>query len=64
MVQHYQDDLVRGLLKNLSLYGTGRKPDVAALTEIGTIQNRLRAWAIRSAMVKAVVCSDAFLGTQ
>ena len=38
MVQHYQDDLVRGLLKNFTLYGTGRKPDVAALAEIGTIK--------------------------
>ena len=32
-MKHYQDDLVRGLLKNLTLYGTGRKPDVAALAE-------------------------------
>lgn len=65
MVQHYQDDLVRGLLKNFTLYGTGRKPDVAALAEIGTIQNRLRGrrYPLRD-VVKAVVRSDAFLGTQ
>ena len=65
MVQHYQDDLVRGLLKNLTLYGTGRKPDIAALAEIHTIQNRLRdrRYPLRD-VVKAVVRSDAFLGTQ
>lgn len=65
MVQHYQGDLVRGLLKNLTLYGTGRKPNVAALAEIRTIQNRLRSrrYPLRD-LVKAVVRSDVFLGTQ
>ena len=64
-VNHYQDDLVRGLLKNLTLYGTGRKPDVAALVEIRTIQDRLRGkgYPLRD-VVKAVVRSDAFLGSQ
>ena len=61
-VKHYQDDLVRGLLKNLTLYGTGRKPDVAALAEIRTIQDQLRGkgYPLRD-VVKAVVRSDAFL---
>ena len=64
-VKHYQDDLVRGLLKNLTLYGTGRKADVAALTEIRAIQDRLRGkgYPLQD-VVKAVVRSEAFLGSQ
>ena len=64
-VKHYQDDLVRGLLKNLTLYGTGRKPDVAALTEIRAIQDQLRGkgYPLRD-VVKAMVRSEAFLGSQ
>ena len=62
-VKHYQDDLVRGLLKNLTLYGTGRKPDVAALAEIRAIQDQLRGkgYPLRD-VVKAMVRSEAFLG--
>ena len=64
-VKHYQDDLVRGLLKNLTLYGTGRKADVAALTEIRAIQDQLRGkgYPLQD-VVKAVVRSEAFLGSQ
>jgi len=64
-VKHYQDDLVRGLLKNLTLYGTGRKADVAALTEIRAIQDRLRGkdYPLKD-VVKAVVRSEAFLWSQ
>ena len=64
-VKHYQDDLVLGLLKNLTLYGTGRKPDVAALAEIRAIQDQLRGkgYPLRD-VVKAMVRSEAFLGSQ
>ena len=65
LVKHYQDDLVHGLLKNLTLYGTGRKPDVAGLDEIRDIQARLRSKGYRLGdLVKAVVQSEAFLGDQ
>ena len=63
LVKNYQADLVHGLLKNLTLYGTGRKPDVAGLGEIRDIQASLRAKGYRlSDLVKAVVRSEAFLG--
>ena len=56
---------MRGLLKNLTLYGTGRKADVAALTEIRSIQDQLRGkgYPLQD-VVKAVVRSGAFLGSQ
>ncbi|MFM9963427.1 MAG: DUF1588 domain-containing protein [Planctomycetaceae bacterium] len=34
LVKHYQADLVRGLMKNWVLYGTGRIPDIDDLAEI------------------------------
>ena len=65
LVKNYQADLVHGLLKNLTLYGTGRKPDVAGLDEIRDIQARLRSKGYRLGdLVKAVVQSEAFLGDQ
>jgi hypothetical protein len=37
LAKHYMDDIVRGLLKKLTLYGTGRKPDVLDLATIRVI---------------------------
>lgn len=43
IVTHYQEDLVRGILKNLVLYSTGNKADVAAMARIRTILARRKA---------------------
>jgi len=61
-VKHYLDDLVRGLLKRLMLYGTGRKPGVAEMAEIRQIMAKLKpkGYPLRD-VVKAVVCSESFL---
>jgi len=37
LVKNYQPDLVRGLLKNFVLYGTGRVPDIDDLAELRRI---------------------------
>jgi hypothetical protein len=62
IAQHYVDDLVGGMLKNLLLYATGRQADVAVAAEIKTIQKNLasRKYPLRD-VVKAVVMSQAFL---
>jgi hypothetical protein len=61
IVKNYQDDLVRGLLKNLMLYATGRKPDIADLAELRAIMKEQapHGYPLRD-MVKAVVRSRAF----
>ena len=62
VVKEYQADLVRGLLKNLLLYGGGRKADVADLTEITAIMQNAapQGYPLRD-LVKTVVRSRAFL---
>ncbi len=62
VVEHYLDDLVRGLLKNLVIYSTGRKPDVADMAEIRSIQarERPRGYRLRN-LLKGIVQSRAFL---
>jgi hypothetical protein len=62
LVAHYQKDLVRGLLKKLVLYGTGRTPDVDDLQDIAAIMqaNEARGYPLRD-LLKAVVRSRAFL---
>jgi len=62
LVDNYQDDLVRGLLKKLRLYATGRKPDVDDLAEIRTImkEEERQGYRMRN-LVKAVLRSKAFL---
>lgn len=62
IVEHYLDDVVRGLMKHWLLYGTGRKPDVADLAEIRTImeQHRRQGYPMRD-MLKALICSPSFL---
>jgi hypothetical protein len=63
LVQHYTDDIVRGWLKNVFLYGTGRKPEIADLAEIRQIMagQRGRGYPLRE-LLQAVVRSQAFLG--
>jgi len=63
IVKHYMPDLVRGLLKNLMLYATGRKPGVAEMAEIKAIiaEQSPHKYPLRD-LVKAVVRSKAFLG--
>ncbi|MDX1565170.1 MAG: DUF1585 domain-containing protein, partial [Phycisphaeraceae bacterium] len=62
LVDHYVDDLVRGLLKNLVLYGTGRKPDVEDLRQIRSIlaQHAGTGYRLRDTF-KALVRSKIFL---
>lgn len=62
IVKNYQEDLVRGLLKNFMLYATGRRPDVADMAELRAIMKQLepRGYPVRD-LVKAVVRSRAFL---
>jgi hypothetical protein len=61
IVKHYRDDLVRGLLKKLLLYSTGRKPDISAMNEIARIQKELKPEDFRLRdLVKAIVRSERF----
>ncbi len=63
IVRNYLDDVVRGILKNLVVYGAGRRPDVADLAEIRAIlrEQAPRGYPLRD-LLKAVVRSRAFLG--
>jgi hypothetical protein len=63
VVKHYQDDLVRGILKNLMVYATGRKPGIDEMEEIKAIMqaHRPQGYPLRD-LIKAVVRSPAFLG--
>ena len=65
VVKEYQPDLVRGLVKNLFVYGTGRKPDVDDMKEIACIMKASagREYPLRD-LLKAVVRSRAFLDPQ
>lgn len=62
VVQDYQPDLVRGLMKNLVIYATGRKPDVDDMKEITAIMqaNESGGYPLRD-LLKAVARSRAFL---
>jgi hypothetical protein len=63
VVRNYQTDLVRGLLKNLLIYSTGRRPDVADLAEARAIlkNQTSREFPLRD-VLKALLRSRAFLG--
>jgi hypothetical protein len=63
VLRHYLLDTVRGLLKNLLIYATGRRPDVADLAEIKAIlkEQAPRGYPMRD-LLKSVVRSRAFLG--
>jgi hypothetical protein len=62
LVKNYSKDFVRGMLKNLVLYGTGRKADVEAMAEVRSIlaQHEGGALPMRD-LLKQVVRSNAFL---
>jgi len=62
IVKHYQTDLVRGLMKNLMIYATGRKPDVEDMKELAMIMEGTAAkgYPLRD-MLKGIVRSRVFL---
>ncbi len=62
IVKDYQADMVRGLMKNFTVYSTGRKPGIDDIAEIATImaERRPKGYPLRD-MLKAVVRSRAFL---
>jgi hypothetical protein len=63
VVRNYPTDMVRGLMKNLLIYSTGRRPDVADLAEFRAIlkDQAPRGYPLRD-LLKAIVRSRAFLG--
>lgn len=63
VVRNYQADLVRGLSKNLLIYATGRRPDVADLAEIDAVMKDLapRGYPLRD-LLKSLLRTKAFLG--
>jgi len=62
LVKNYQDDMVRGIMKNLMIYSTGRLPGIDDRAEIAAIMKEHHAagYPLRD-LVKAVVRSQAFL---
>ena len=62
LIREYQDDIVRGLMKNFMLYATGRMPDVDDRGEIDGIMKRhaARGYPLRK-MLLEVFLTDAFL---
>ena len=62
VVTHYLKDTVRGLMKSLMLYATGRKPDVDDMSEIDEImaKNATKGYPLQE-MLLAVFQTDAFL---
>ncbi len=62
IAQHYQEDVVRGLLKNLVVYATGRRPDVRDMQQIDIILKKQKSTQYRMRdLMKAIVCSPVFL---
>ena len=63
MAANYQDDLVLGLMKKLTLYATGREPDVADLAEIRALMkgHAARDYPLRD-LLKGLLRSRVFLG--
>lgn len=62
LARHYREDIVRGLLKKLTLYGTGRTPHVLDLITIREIMNKHAGtnYAMRD-LLKALIRSPVFL---
>lgn len=62
LAEHYTDDIARGLLKKLVIYGTGQKPDVLDLRAIGDImeQHAAEDYRLRD-LLKALIRSEIFL---
>ena len=65
VVRKYQADLVGGLMKNLLIYATGRRPDIADLSEIKAVMNEQepKGYPLRD-LLKGIVRSRAFLGSE
>jgi hypothetical protein len=65
LAQRYQDDIVRGLLKRLTLYGTGRSANVPDLVAIRQIMQEHSGndVGLRD-LLKALVRSKVFLGPE
>ena len=63
IVNDYQYDMVRGLMKKFMLYATGRKPDIDDMAEIDKIMenNSTNGYPLRD-MLLAVFQTEAFLG--
>jgi len=63
LARHYLDDIVRGLLKKLTLYGTGRPADVLDLVTIRAIvrEQADKEYPMRD-LLKALVRSRVFFG--
>jgi hypothetical protein len=63
VVKNYQTDLVRGIMKNLMVYATGRTPGIDDMLEIAAImdQHQGRDYPLRD-LLKFVVRSRAFHG--
>lgn len=62
VVRHHLPDVVRGILRNLTLYGTGRQPDVADMATIRLImeEHHNEGYPLRDTL-KALVRSEVFL---
>lgn len=62
VVKNYQPDMVRGIMKNLMVYATGRAAGIDEMMEITDIMkaNRAQGYPLRD-LIKAVVRSRAFL---
>ena len=65
VAENYLDDVVRGYLKRLVLYGVGRSPDVIDMQEIRQIMERQRpkSYPLRD-LLKEFIRSRAFLNRQ
>ena len=61
--EHYLDDITRGLMKNLTLYSTGRKAFVTEVKEINNMMSILKKenYPMKE-LIKAILTSRAFLG--
>lgn len=64
LVKHYQPDLVRGLMKNLVVYSTGRVPNIDDLAEIAAIMKTQadNGYPLRD-LLKSLIRSRVFLET-
>ena len=62
LAAHYLDDITRGLLKKLVLYGTGRQADVLDMLTIRSVMEQQQAKGRRMRdLLKSLVRSPAFL---
>ncbi|MCG8586708.1 MAG: DUF1588 domain-containing protein [Pirellulales bacterium] len=62
LVDYYLSDMLRGILKNLTIYGTGRKPNIGDLADIRAMmkEQRSKGYPLRD-VLKAFIRSRVFL---